>query len=70
MESFFIKYSMDNYFCSAIKLKFSLVKPEVLIFSVLYQLLYCVRGSHVKNRCQLCTRFFVKDNTTPTALNQ
>ena len=61
MESFFIKYSMDNYFCSVI---------QILIFSVLYQLLYCVRGSHVKNRCQLCTRFFVKDNTTPTALNQ
>ena len=59
---------MNTYFEFLIKLKFSRIKRELLIFPLLWELLYCV--CHVKETYQLCTRFFVKDSTVATTLNK
>ena len=52
---------MNTYYESVIELKVSMTKRELLIFPVFCHLFYFVRGSHVKESCQLCTSFFVKD---------
>ena len=46
------------------------MKRELFFFLVFFHLFYCVRGSHVKETCQLCIIFFAKDGTTATALSK
>lgn len=55
---------------SVIELNFCMMKRELFFFLVFFHLFYCVRGSHVKETCQLCITFFAKDDTTATALSK